>query len=255
MQEQGSLSIYCSSEPSPFDVLDPVHQPLLSSSVDLWYAPIEPLIPFREELRSDLSEGEQKRADRFRFEKDRNRFIIGHFLLRNVLAKYLSTHTTEISFGRAEFGKPYLLDHKSLRFNFSDTKDAILIGVTKDCEIGVDIETLNRELDHEGVADHYFTDAEIKELKNSSEPKRRFLEYWTRKEAILKSSGVGIMDDVRVLQVSKNEQQVQISHADMKALSAPSYYVHSGYIGTDHILSVATPHKQATNNVYDALAL
>jgi 4'-phosphopantetheinyl transferase len=255
MEPTENLRIICSREDTPFNPIDPVHRPLLSSSVDLWYAPIGPLIPFRDKLINDLSTSEQERANRFHFEKDRNRFIIGHFLLRNVLAHYLNCDTQKIQFARMEFGKPFVPDAPDLNFNFSDTKDAILIGVTDASPIGVDIETISRDVDHEGVAEHYFTRSEIQELNDSSDPKQRFLEFWTRKESILKASGVGIMDDVRVLQVNQPDQTVTISHSDLMSLSAPIYFVHTGMVLEQNIISVATPQKQSRIRVYDALAL
>jgi 4'-phosphopantetheinyl transferase len=160
-----------------------------------------------------------------------------------------------LKFARHQFGKPYLPDHPEVHFNFSDTKDAILVGVSHVDALGVDVETMERELDHEAVAQHYFTDQEIEELMNADDPKARFLEFWTRKEAILKASGIGLMEDVRVLQVNKEEQVVPLSHADNIALSADQYIVTTGSIGSRNVLSVASASAMESIAVYDPLLL
>jgi len=249
------LRIFCSRSAHPFSVKDPVHQPLAGNTLDLWYAPLAPLVSLQDRLIEELDPEEQARANRFRFEKDRDRFVIGHYLLRHVLAHHTEQAPDQLQFGRLEFGKPFLIDHPDLHFNFSDTRNAILIGVTKTCPVGVDIETTQRDVDHNGVAEHFFTEREISELQGACDPKYRFLEFWTRKEAILKASGVGIMDDVRVLRVNDEQQEVAISHKDMVALSADQYHVVTGPIGDDNIMSMATPEPIDTWSVFDPLQL
>ena len=250
-----SLHISCERSEHPFFVADPIHQPIENNEVDIWYAPLAPFVHICDTLLEELSLEERTRATRFHFEKDRNRFIIGHYLLRHVLADYTKQKGSDLKFDRLKFGKPFLVEHPELQFNFSDTKNAILIGVTTHYPLGVDVETMQRKVDHEGVAEHFFMNQEIQELKNASDPKYRFLEFWTRKEAILKASGVGIMEDVRALQVNKDQQEVSISHKDMIALSADRYYVITGAIGADNIISIATPKPISSFSVFDPLQL
>ncbi|MBK6774278.1 MAG: 4-phosphopantetheinyl transferase family protein, partial [Flavobacteriales bacterium] len=58
---------------------------------------------------------------------------------------------------------------------------------------------MSRRVDHLSVAEHYFTPEEIAVIASSADGKRQFLDFWTRKEAVLKASGVGIMDDLKIL--------------------------------------------------------
>ena len=53
------------------------------------------------------------------------------------------------------------LEGHPLRFNISDTKDAVAIAVSKEREVGVDIETTSRKVHHVEVGQHYFTTEEI----------------------------------------------------------------------------------------------
>lgn len=249
------LFIRCERKQEEFTLTDPIHRKFLEQDLELWYAPLAPLRSVIKELEKSLDSGERERAQRFHFAKDKERFVIGHYLLRHILAEYTSSDPAGLVFSRMQFGKPFLREHPELHFNFSDTRDSILVGVSKLGPVGVDIETLTRDVDYAGVADHFFTGPEIEALQNDADPKLLFLEYWTRKEAILKASGIGIMEDVRVLKVNATEQTVQISHKDMIALSSDQYFVNTGKIGDQNILSYASPEPLDCAVVFDALQL
>ncbi|MBK9146343.1 MAG: 4'-phosphopantetheinyl transferase superfamily protein [Flavobacteriales bacterium] len=191
-------------------------------------------------LLSVLDEDERARAARFRFAEDRERFVLGHGLLRDVLAGALPADPASIRFVRGPHGKPYI-EGAPMHFNFSDTKDAVLVGTAQGLEIGVDLETLHRRVDHKAVAGHHFTPAEVDELNGipGEARKRRFLELWTRKEAVLKASGVGIMDDLKEMRVLDGANPMRITHPAFSSLSANAYYVKTFMIGDTHLVSVA----------------
>lgn len=233
--------------------LGPQEEPLWNSTaphgmpgdgeVHLWFATLEELRPQLTYYNSLLDPVETERAQRFRFKQDRERFILGHGVLRELLGTYFKRDGSLIRFTRGPFGKPYL-ERKKLRFNFSDTKDAILLGFTTGQEIGVDIETMVREVDHAAVSEHYFSSTEIASIQaGGTAAKRRFLEYWTRKEAVLKASGVGIMDDLRVLRVDAVHNVMTIEHEAFVSMAAPEYHLYTWNFGSDHLASLATPAK------------
>ncbi len=205
--------------------------------VHLWYDTLGQLQPLHHYHFGLLDADERARAGRFKQERDRERFITGHGRLRVLLGKYLGKPPEQLHLQRGEFGKPYLEGHP-LHFNMSDTKDAVLIAVA-DQPIGADIETLHRHTDHEQVAGHYFSAAESESIRRAPEGKRRFLELWTRKEAVLKASGVGLMDDLKKLEVLRAENRLQISHPDFARLAAPAYYVRTFDVDADHPASLA----------------
>jgi 4'-phosphopantetheinyl transferase len=212
-------------------------------------------------FRELLDEREQERAARFRFEVDRERFIIAHGLLRTLLGEQLGERPEELHIAGGPYGKPYIAG-SDLRFNLSDTKDALLIAFTHGQEIGADIETMARTVDHMAVGEHYFTPEEILAIREAGSiatlssgtvyppgrlpgavventSKRRFLEFWTRKEAVLKASGVGIMDDLRVLRVDGAVNTMTIQHEAFVQHAAEVYQVYTWMLGTDHIISLA----------------
>lgn len=222
--------------------------------IEAWYAPLERLRPRMEAFAASLDPVENERAQRFRFAHDRDRFILGHGLLRALLGRYLHRDGSLVRMARGPFGKPFL-ERKSLRFNLSDTKDAVLVAFASELEIGADIETMGREVDHRAVAEHYFTPTEVQGIAAHAEGKRRFLELWTRKEAVLKASGVGIMDDLKALRVDAPHSTMTIAHEAFARMAAPEYHVHTFRVGADHLISLASPSPVAEVRLYDAASL
>jgi 4'-phosphopantetheinyl transferase len=235
-------------------ILPPDTAPLLDAGViTVWYAPLNKLHPRLEELASGLDVKERERAVRFRFDRDRERYIIGHGVLRELIGRYMDLPPDRVHMERGEFGKPFL-PGTPLHFNLSDTKDAVLVAFHPHLEIGADIETMHRDTDHERVSAHYFTPEEVTDIASASDGKRRFLELWTRKEAVLKASGVGIMDDLKALRVDGKRNEMTITHADFARLAAPSYHVSTFHVGADHVISTAAP-SGTDVQVLDASAL
>ncbi len=241
----------------------PTFATLPAGVIDAWYASLETLKPRMQAFNDLLDPVELDRVKRFRFTQDRERFILGHGLLRSLLGKYLKRDGGLVRMARGPFGKPYL-ERKELRFNLSDTKDAVLIAFGSKLEIGADIETMTRDVDHKAVSEHYFTGPEIKAMTPPPKPssgggrlteefsKRRFLEFWTRKEAVLKASGVGIMDDLKALRVDGARNTMVIAHEAFAEMAAPEYHVHTFHIGDAHLISVASPKVIAEVRVWDA---
>jgi len=210
------------------------------SSTMIHFAALDQLRPYAEFYGTLLDQSEVDRLNRFRFDADRERFLLGHGALRSVLGSRVGVEPRDLSFDRGRFGKPVLTDHP-LPFNLSDTKDAIAIAVGEDQVLGVDVETVARAVDHVSVGEHYFTKEEQAAIASAPDGKRRFLEFWTRKEAVLKASGVGIMDDLKVLRVDQAVNRMTILHHAFIDMAEPEYHVGTWHIGSDHIVSLATP--------------
>ncbi|MCB0764571.1 MAG: 4'-phosphopantetheinyl transferase superfamily protein [Flavobacteriales bacterium] len=206
--------------------------------VHLWYTTLHAAHAYLQRYRSLLDDAECERAARFRSEQDRDRYVIGHGMLRELLGLHLGEDPTEVRMERGPYGKPYIPGHP-LHFNLSDTKDAVLIAITRNEEVGADIETMTRTVDHAAVSEHYFTPEEIEDIRAATESKRRFLELWTRKEAVLKASGIGIMEDLRVLRVNGARNENWITHREFMRMAAPAYHVQGFHIGAHHLVSLA----------------
>jgi 4'-phosphopantetheinyl transferase len=238
------LTIHCTG-PFPLPDAPSGDAPLGAGHVHVWTSTLGAQRTAISALHALLDEEEKARAGRFRFDHDRERFIIAHGILRTLLGRYLDTAPFEVRMGRGPYGKPFV-EGTDLRFNLSDTKDAVVLALTRGQEIGADIETMARTVDHIAVSEHYFTPDEIGSIRtagNEALEKRRFLELWTRKEAVLKASGVGIMDDLRVLRVGDPLNAMTITHEAFVRDAAAEYHVSTWHLGNDHIISLASPER------------
>jgi 4'-phosphopantetheinyl transferase len=146
------------------------------------------------ELRKILSSDELTRADRFYFDRDRNRFIVGRAMLRKILGCYLETAPEKLVFSYGSHGKPKV-ENNPFFFNLSNSGDLALCGVTYEKEIGIDVEYLLRELkDAEAIAKRFFSAKESAEFLSLLPEERQlaFFRCWTRKEAYIKAIGDGL---------------------------------------------------------------
>ncbi len=167
-----------------------------------------------------LSDDEKERAAKFRFEKDRQHFIIARGTLREILALYLSEKPANIEFEYEKNGKPFL-PRNPLQFNLSHAGEIALIGLTKNNIIGVDVEVINRKVEVERVAQHFFAKGEINALMSLPQTQRHeaFFNCWTRKEAFIKATGDGLsfpLDQFEVTLKPNEKAALLATHFDEK---------------------------------------
>jgi 4'-phosphopantetheinyl transferase len=107
--------------------------------VHVWRASLD--LPASEvhDLHQTPTPDELHRAERFRFRKDRDRFIAARGLLRAILGRYLKADPARLRFSYGPNGKPYLADEISgndLSFNLSRRDDLALYAITRGREVG-----------------------------------------------------------------------------------------------------------------------
>lgn len=139
---------------------------------------------------------EQRRAARFCFARDRERFVAARFALRAILARYAGTSLGRLAFGESATGKPVLTTPRCRRltFNLSHCEEQGLLAVAWDRSLGVDLERHDAERDVMAAARAALTGSALEQLRRAAtEEERRALFYqlWTRHEALLKASGGG----------------------------------------------------------------
>jgi 4'-phosphopantetheinyl transferase len=128
-----------------------------------------------------LAPEERARAQRFRFERDRSRYIVGRALLRTLLGRYLETPPRELEFEYGEFGKPAL--RSGPWFNLSHSANVALYALSSAGEIGIDVELDDADFASERIAERFFSPSEVSVLRSLApecQP-RAFLACWTRK--------------------------------------------------------------------------
>jgi 4'-phosphopantetheinyl transferase len=146
-------------------------------------------------LRGLLAPEERRRADRYRFERHRSRYIVGRATLRLLLARYLDVAPAELKIGYGEFDKPYLAGGVGgLNFNLSHSGTVVLYAFAAAGELGIDVELYDANVVRERIAERFFSPSEVavlRSLPTDAQP-RAFLTCWTRKEAFVKARGDGL---------------------------------------------------------------
>jgi 4'-phosphopantetheinyl transferase len=164
--------------------------------VHVWRASLK-IAPTRvQSLSQLLSDDERERAGRFRFQRDRGKFITSRALLRILIGRYLHKRPSEIKFSYGRNGKPFLAnkDDLAVRFNLSHSKELVLYAVTQGREIGIDIEHISEQVETDPIAGRFFSSSEVAALRALPRglQRRAFFTCWTRKEAYIKARGGGL---------------------------------------------------------------
>ena len=116
---------------------------LSSDEVHIWQTSLDQPPEYVRDLAQTLSHDEMMRAERFHFERDRRRFIVGRGVLRAILGSYLGVEPCQVQFCYGPHGKPYLAERfgsHGLRFNLAHSHELALYAFTLNRKIGVDLE-------------------------------------------------------------------------------------------------------------------
>ncbi len=171
-------------------------------TVHVWTANLDDHTPLPGLLDAD----EAARAQRFHFEHDRRHFAAARGILRALLGRYLAAAAGEIRFGYGARGKPFVAAPATpVRFNLSHSHGRAMFVFARAREVGVDLEAGARlKDDWPGIARRVFSSREQAELAALPAEQRRtaFLNGWTRKEAYLKATGLGIVDGLQSIEVT-----------------------------------------------------
>ncbi|MBI3457317.1 MAG: 4'-phosphopantetheinyl transferase superfamily protein [Candidatus Rokubacteria bacterium] len=177
--------------------LPPPDLSLGGEDVHVWSAWLEQPAARAHQLAGLLSADERGRAQRFRGELDRERFIAGRGVLRAILGRYLDADPKDLEFRYGPSGKPCLagnLEAAGLHFNVSHSAAVAVYAVARGREVGVDVERLRAIPDAERIAARFFSEQERAALRAILPGDRTsaFYRCWTRKEAYLKALGEGL---------------------------------------------------------------
>lgn len=141
-----------------------------------------------------LSTEERERANKFRFEQHRRRFVAGRGELRRILSRYLGLSPWEVALGYGSDGKPFCAIQPlewRICFNLSHSENTAALAISSGFEVGIDVEHVRPIED--SVPLEVFSTREQAEFNGlpDAERKKVFFEGWARKEACLKALGTG----------------------------------------------------------------
>jgi 4'-phosphopantetheinyl transferase len=148
---------------------------------------------------SPLNAEERARAARFVFERHRRWWTAARTALRGVLGAYLGVEAAAVPIVAVPHERPSLAPSARWRatpldFNLSHSDGLALIAVTRRAPLGVDVELLRPMNDALALAERNYIGDEITRVAAAAgAPRdRAFFTCWTRKEAVLKSTGAGL---------------------------------------------------------------
>jgi 4'-phosphopantetheinyl transferase len=137
-----------------------------------------------------------QRAERFAAENDRALFIQRRAFRRFCAARVLGTSQplSQIAFSETENGRPRLSVLPDVWFSFSSCRFGFAGAWSSTHGIGVDLEDETRDVEAAELAQQFFSAAEANAVERAGALKRQqtFFQFWTLKEAALKSIGEGL---------------------------------------------------------------
>lgn len=189
--------------------LVPLNLPSVLSSLRVqgWVLNFESVASQIDQWQALLSREETERARRYIVPKARRNYIAARAGLRVLLGELTGLEPAAVRFRYSDKGKPGLVPEQNARaieFSLSHSHDLGLIAITFGKEIGIDLEHEHDRSDALEVAGRFFAPGERAKLQAASSAERNqiFYRIWTRKEAVLKASGVGIASGLREPDVS-----------------------------------------------------
>lgn len=245
-EQKKRLGRYCMELVKPIWRSPHSHLELLLEDVHIWIVSFDQLGAYMTKMARYLSSDERARAGRFRFERDRTRFILSHGALRTLLAGYLSADPSQLCFHPGTYGKPRLSGkyaETQIQFSLSRSSRFSLFGFTRCRRIGVDIEEIRSMPDVEHVAALLFSRYEKQvwnrlpaHLKNMA-----FFSGFVRKEAYVKAMGKGFFHPPQDVEVSiELEEPIQIVRVDESEEGGSRWCIQQLDLADDHMAVLVT---------------
>ena len=188
-----------------------------------------------------ISEERLKRADRYRFDKDKIRCLTAELILRYALITEYGINNDSIQFIKSDKGKPYLKsEHINVEFNLSHSGDYVVCAIS-DSPVGIDVEQI-RDKDI-NIAKRVLTKDEYEEWSALDDGIKtdEFYRLWTVKESYSKYLGLGLMLDFSLEGCSQIKRGIS-SDYNLNfiecIIGSGSGYVYSQKLDDSHYLSV-----------------
>lgn len=216
--------------------------PLIQGAVHVWRASAYQPPQISDQLLQSLSQDEQDRVARLRFDHHRYRAIASRGILRSILARYLNCDPKAVQFQYGIQGKPTLADASSLptlQFNLSHSHELVVYAIALQ-PVGIDVEFFREITGCDRLIKRYFS-AQEQALFNSlaaDAKQQAFFHYWTSKEAMLKAMGLGI-SDLKKIQLNPIGQCTQPYPIAGCCQLATSWHLHSFEPEPNYFASIA----------------
>ncbi|MHA3053024.1 4'-phosphopantetheinyl transferase family protein [Acinetobacter sp. ANC 4640] len=135
-----------------------------------------------------------------------------------ILARQLTLAEQDLQFDKTEHGKPFLSNYPELAFNHSHGREHYALALSQHVQdVGIDIESLQRKVRFQALAEHAFHPEEYQHWQATGQSSEYWFQVWTAKEAILKACGLGIRLSLNTLntQAVAGQQQGNCQHPEL----------------------------------------
>lgn len=205
-----------------------------TADINVWEINLKDQANHKHQLEKFLSDEEQQHAARFRQDKDKDQFIVTRAYLKLLLADEHHVSPEKINIVAGINGKPYLKNYTGIQFNVSHTHERAVIALSK-LRIGIDLEFINPAFDYPSVAEFACSEAELKLLRETEDPRTDFFRLWTRKESFLKGLGTGLVNDLKTISCA---QDINVIPSDLQGVLS-SWKIITTMLPGNYIMSVA----------------
>jgi len=123
--------------------------------------------------------------------RDGTNSLVAAFLVRYALKTVYGISFKKIEILRNEKGKPYLKNCPGIHIIISHSENIVVCAVS-DKPVGIDVQKIKPI--SEAVMKRVCSDKELNEIRSSDNHVSSFIYTWTKKEAVLKKKGTGILD-------------------------------------------------------------
>lgn len=198
--------------------------PPSANQIHLWL--VDTLVPGEHQLDS-LSADELALYERIRAPRLKQQYWQTRWAIRHALSCYAPEVSPSLwQFSRNAYGRPALQSPRlmfPLDFNISHTRGAIVMAFAAQGKVGVDIEFIDRQCRALAVAQRYFSNSEIADLRALPVElqRARFFDLWTLKEAYIKACGMGLAIPLGSFSFDFTAQKIAIAF-DARRNDAPA---------------------------------
>jgi 4'-phosphopantetheinyl transferase len=172
-----------------------------------------------------------------------------------LLARALDADPCALDFVHGPRGKPALRRAGGTRFNVAHSGDLVLWALSQHDEVGVDVERIRPDLDWPPLAARFLGPHERAGL-SALAPARRdegFFACWTRKEAYLKATGLGLGIPLDSFSVSVDpDAPAALLQVDGDPGAPARWSLADVAVGPGYRACVAVPRPGATPVCHDA---
>jgi len=177
-----------------------------------------------------LSDMDQAKIKKYLDPKDRQLRILTRLLLAECLKTCFNQERISIKDLTYKNNKPFL--NKKIQISFSHSGNLAVCALSTSSIIGIDAE--QNVAVEEILFKEYLSPIEQRIIQDTGNKTTTFLEFWVKKEALLKAAGLGLTEiDLRSLSVDK--EWVQFRNQD--------FFLRNICIKSDYIVYLATQEK------------